>query len=118
MSEHVHTEVIDGIQVIELKRPEKKNALTEDMYRGLAAAVEQAESDTAVRVIFLKGQPEVFTAGNHIGDFLKNPPGSEKDPVFIFLRNIILAGKPIVASVTGAAGKVSAAVCGSSTTTG
>jgi len=103
MSEHIRTEVIDGIQVIELARAEKKNALTEDMYRALAAAMEQAESDTAVRVIFLKGQPGVFTAGNDIGDFLKNPPSTEKDPVFIFLRNIILAGKPIVASVTGAA---------------
>ena len=101
MSDHIQGEVRDGIQTIEIRRPEKKNALTEEMYAALAYAMEQAENDPAVRVIFIRGQPDVFTAGNDLGDFLRNPPSNEKAPVFLFLRDIILAGKPIVAAVTG-----------------
>lgn len=103
MSEHIHTEIRDGVQTIELRRPEKKNALTEAMYASLAAAMDGAENDEAVRVIFIKGQPGVFTAGNDIGDFLARPPANEKAPVFLFLRAIIHAAKPIVAAVTGPA---------------
>jgi len=103
MSELIHCEVRDGVQTVEIRRPEKKNALTEAMYRALAEAFERAESEPAVRVIFIRGQPGVFTAGNDIGDFLANPPATEKDPVSLFLRNIIHASKPMVAAVTGAA---------------
>ena len=53
----------DGaVQRIAINRPEKKNALTADMYTALAEAIEQAEADPAVRVLLLYGKGDAFTA--------------------------------------------------------
>ena len=103
MSEHIHTETRDGVQAIEIRRPEKKNALTEAMYRALGEAMARSERDADVRVVLIRGQPGVFTSGNDIVDFLEHPPTSVEDPVFQFLKAIIHAAKPIVVGVTGAA---------------
>ena len=38
---------------IEIRRPEKKNALTREMYSAMAGAIERADADWRIRVIFL-----------------------------------------------------------------
>ena len=38
MTEHVNVTDEDAIRVIKLSRPEKKNAITQDMYRDMSAA--------------------------------------------------------------------------------
>lgn len=93
----------DGILRIEINRPEKKNALTADMYQGMADAIKLAETDNQVRVLLIQGKDDVFTAGNDLQDFLDHPPRDDKQPVFQFLRNVSRAQKPIVAAVAGAA---------------
>jgi enoyl-CoA hydratase/carnithine racemase len=100
---HVAIEREGAIERITLDRPEKKNALTADMYAALANAIAAAEADNAVRVMLLAGAGDLFTAGNDLQDFLANPPNDENRPVFRFLENISHAGKPIVAAVQGAA---------------
>ncbi|WP_394828212.1 enoyl-CoA hydratase [Pendulispora albinea] len=101
---HIVTEVADGVQRIEIRRPEKKNALTQAMYAGMAKALAEAERDRAVRVILIHGQPQIFTSGNDIADFLQHPEAATEDaPVFQFLRNLMYAKKPVLAAVTGAA---------------
>ncbi len=97
------TEIKDGILRIEINRPEKKNALTADMYQGMADAIGLAEAERKVRVLLIQGKDDVFTAGNDLQDFLNHPPRDDKQPVFQFLRNISRAQKPIVAAVAGAA---------------
>ncbi len=97
------TEIKDGILRIEINRPEKKNALTADMYQGMADAIGLAETERKVRVLLIQGKDDVFTAGNDLQDFLNHPPRDDKQPVFQFLRNISRAQKPIVAAVAGAA---------------
>ena len=54
-----------------------------------------------MRVVLIHGQPEVFTAGNDLGDFLDGPTNDPDRPVFRFLRNIAAAEKPLVAAVAG-----------------
>jgi enoyl-CoA hydratase/carnithine racemase len=50
--------------VITLNRPERVNALTEAMLRGLHAALDEAEADEAVRVVVLRGAgPKGFCSG-------------------------------------------------------
>ena len=39
MTDHVLTERHGAVMTIRLNRPEKKNALTRDMYRGMAAGL-------------------------------------------------------------------------------
>ena len=99
----IHTQTRDGVQRIEMRRPEKRNALTEAMYASLAEAFERASSDDAVRVVLLLGAPNAFCSGNDIADFLAHPPSDEAAPVFRFLRALVAFDKPVVAGVTGMA---------------
>ena len=103
MTEHIITEARDRVQRIEIHRPDKKNALTVAMYEAMAVALERAGADPAVRVILIHGQPEVFTSGNDIVDFLNLPPEGTDSPVFRFLTRLSQCDKPVVAAVTGAA---------------
>jgi len=94
----------DGaIAAIEFHRPQKRNALTREMYEALAEAVRAAEADDSVRVLLFHGQREAFTAGNDLGDFVSRPPDGEDAPVFRFVRIVAGAAKPLVAAVNGPA---------------
>ncbi len=92
-----------GVLILELNRPEKKNAITAAMYQALADGLKAADNDATVRAVLIQGKPEIFTAGNDLDDFMKNPPQGENSPVFQFLYNISHAKKPVVAAVCGAA---------------
>lgn len=105
MSDLIKTSIEDGVQTIRMNRPDKKNALTSEMYAAMAAALIEAKSDDAIRCSVILGNPTTFCAGNDIGDFIKaasaGPDGMK--PVFDFLEALILAAKPLVAGVDGAA---------------
>ncbi|ESR26757.1 Enoyl-CoA hydratase [Lutibaculum baratangense AMV1] len=89
------------VMIVRLARPEKKNALTSEMYAGLADALDAAETDQSVRVVMLLGSGGAFTAGNDLSDFLSNPPRGGEAPVFRFLRALARASVPLVAAVDG-----------------
>ena len=92
-----------GICTIRFNRPDKKNAITAAMYQRMADGFKAAEVDPSVRVIVLAGQPNIFTAGNDLEDFIKQPPSTGASPVFQFMAALKDAGKPVVAAVAGAA---------------
>ena len=99
----IRTETLDGIARIEIARPEKKNAITVAMYQQMANAIAAAHDDRSVRAILIHGQPDIFTAGNDLEDFMKNPPAGMDAPVFQFIAALGYAEKPVVAGVNGAA---------------
>lgn len=94
---------LDGIARIEIARPEKKNAITAAMYQSMANAIAAAHDDPAVRSILIYGQKDIFTAGNDLEDFAKNPPADMNAPVFQFMQALGYAEKPVIAAVNGAA---------------
>ncbi len=98
----IRSKVENRIAAVELARPEKKNALTAEMYRQLAAALAAADADPQVRAVLLHGAPDCFTAGNDVADFLARPAGAEPPVVGLFkvLPNM---AKPVVAAVGGPA---------------
>ncbi|RJG08428.1 enoyl-CoA hydratase [Massilia cavernae] len=98
----------DGILTIEFNRAERKNAITATMYQTMADAINEAETDSAIRAILITGKPEIFTAGNDLPDFLMNSRPvegvpMEARPVFQFMRALSGSTKPVVAAVSGAA---------------
>jgi enoyl-CoA hydratase/carnithine racemase len=97
------TETTEAVARIQIARPERKNAITADMYTALSDALAAAETDPSVRVILLHGQPDVFSAGNDLEDFLRAPPQQADAPVFRFMAALSGAAKPVVAAVNGAA---------------
>ncbi|MDP2133180.1 MAG: enoyl-CoA hydratase [Sulfuritalea sp.] len=103
MSDFVHISLADGICHIEMSRPEKKNALTAEMYGSMADALASAESDPAVRVILISGAGGNFTAGNDLSDFLATPPMDESAPVYRFIEGFSRLEKLFVAAVEGVA---------------
>ncbi|WP_338488128.1 enoyl-CoA hydratase-related protein [Pseudomonas trivialis] len=92
-----------GLLTLQLNRPDKKNALTRAMYTQLAEALEQADADSAVRAVLIKGSNECFTAGNDIADFLEQPPSDLDSPPFHFMKSLLNCRKPVIAAVAGAA---------------
>ncbi len=103
MTDLIHTTVAEGVFEIEIHRPEKKNALTAEMYAAMADALDAAETDASVRVILIHGSEGNFTAGNDLNDFLRNPPAGENSPVFRFINGFANLKKPFVAAVEGVA---------------
>jgi enoyl-CoA hydratase len=53
----------DDIAIISLNRPEKLNALTEEVVQGVADGIDRATKSADVRAIVLRGEGRVFTAG-------------------------------------------------------
>ena len=95
----------DRVCRIEINRPEKKNSLTRPMYHAMAEAIERAEADPAVRVIFLHGRPDCFCAGNDLQEFKAVSESGEGRPEGSnpFMTVIAGAEKPMVAAVGGPA---------------
>jgi enoyl-CoA hydratase/carnithine racemase len=92
-----------AVATIEFNRPQRRNALTAEMYAQMAEALREAQADDGVRVVLFRGKPDVFTAGNDIEDFIQRPPVGDDPPVFRFLRAVAHAQKPLVAAVNGPA---------------
>src|SRR3981189_430107 len=70
----------DASRIIKLRRPEKKNAITQDMYRAMSDAIDTAQNNPAIRSIIITGGPGVFTPGNDLEDFLTEGTSSTGAP--------------------------------------
>jgi len=103
MSRNVVVEIADRIGRIELARPEKRNALTGEMYLALADALERMDAAGDVRAVLLHGAPDCFSSGNDMEDFLARERPAGDPPAIVFLRRISTMRKPIVAAVAGPA---------------
>lgn len=101
MSDYVDITKEEQVLRIALNRPEKKNALTLGMYQRMTDALNDAASDSSVRVAVVCGLGGSFTAGNDLFDFLNDPPTDESSPVFQFLRAVSTFPKPFLAAVEG-----------------
>src|SRR6059058_5194833 len=97
------TERSGSILRIQLNRPEKKNAMTSDMYVTLAELLNAAAKDEQIRVALWHGAGDSFCAGNDVVDFLKRPPGSGETPQAHLMKAFVNFDKPLVAAVHGSA---------------
>jgi enoyl-CoA hydratase/carnithine racemase len=105
MTEHIKIASKDNILTLTFARPDKKNALTNVMYGALADALFAAETDPAARVVVIRGEGDMFTAGNDVGEFAAIATGAFRGERHVsrFLDAIARASKPLVAAVQGRA---------------
>ena len=105
MTDHIKIEHRDHILTLTFARPDKKNAITNAMYGKLADALIAAETDKATRVIVLRGEGDMFTAGNDVGEFamMATDAFNDKRHVSRFVEAIARSTRPLVAAVQGRA---------------
>lgn len=94
----VASNVSDGVMTITLDRPEKLNAIDNDLARELLHAISIAERSEDVRVLLLRGAGRAFCAGRDVG-----APPTEQDLVLVqaVAAALVALPKPVVAAVHG-----------------
>lgn len=94
-----------GIRIVRMNRPDKKNALTADMYDAMAAALTGTRTDQTIRCVMFAGAPGAFCAGNDLDEFRKAAADGEGlgDAVLRFLHALAYCERPLVAAVDGLA---------------
>jgi enoyl-CoA hydratase/carnithine racemase len=105
MTDHIRLHNESGVLTVTMARPDKKNALTNAMYGALADALQGAETDPAVRVLLIRGEGDMFTAGNDVGEFAAMATGSFRDEPQVgrFLQALARSSRPLIAAVQGRA---------------
>ncbi|MGF6904176.1 enoyl-CoA hydratase [Paraburkholderia sp. GAS348] len=105
MTSGVKVELSNDVLVATISRPEKKNALTNDMYGALSDAIVRADVDAEVRALLIQADGDAFTAGNDISDFAAKAAGHhpEEHHATRLLRVLANATVPIIAAVQGKA---------------
>src|SRR6476659_2669109 len=109
-NEIVQQNLDKGLLTITMNRPERRNALSPDMTRGLVEAAQRAAADHEVRAVLIKGAGGTFCVG---GDVKSMAEGRAPLPFEAKLANLrkgmevsrILhqMPKPVVAQLDGAA---------------
>lgn len=102
-------EIRDGVAFITLNRPDKRNALNDQLLAELNEAMIAGEADQAVHVIVLRGAGKDFCAGADLSQLEKSVEASILENIegasrmanlFIAMRRL---KKPIIAAVHGRA---------------
>lgn len=102
----VYAELLDeGVLVVFLNQPQKKNAISAPMMDKLDALLRQADTNDDVRVVVLRGAGENFSSGGDLnqGPSVPGPEGARKTLLryLTVVRTVRSLTKPVVAMVDG-----------------
>lgn len=93
--------VSNGVAEIEINRRERRNALDDNAYTMLREAFSDAENDPDVRVLLVRGQTDMFTAGKDLKSESVAREGYR--PALTFMDTVNVLTKPLMAAVAGPA---------------
>ena len=108
-AETVLFETRDGVAHVTMNRPEKRNALNEEIVTGLKEALRRANSDESTRCIVLRGAGSDFCAGADLSALQKIAQASVAEnledaqslaELFLMIRELDV---PVIAAVRGRA---------------
>ncbi len=99
----------EGVRVLTLNRPEKRNALDTALVEALIAALAAADADDAIGAIVITGAGTLFSAGADLGEF--RAIGGDASAAHEQRSDLMLEmqlrcaqiGKPVIAAVNGSA---------------
>lgn len=92
----------DGVATLWFNRPDKRNAITYDMWRGIAASCGKLASDPTVRLLVLRGAGDHFSAGADISGLGEPAPADYRAANEAAHDAIASFPKPTLAFITGA----------------
>ncbi|MEE4277924.1 MAG: crotonase/enoyl-CoA hydratase family protein [Halieaceae bacterium] len=90
----------DGVLIITLNRPQAKNAANRALALGVAAAIDELESDDELRVAILTGAGGTFCSGMDLKAFVTGEMPQVEGRGFAGLTEY-RASKPLIAAVEG-----------------
>ncbi len=92
----------DGITLLRISCPERRNILDEASYTQLMDALASAEADDGVKVLIITGSENCFTAGNDLANYKALAEATEVAAI-TFLRRLHAFPKPAIAAAEGLA---------------
>lgn len=91
-----------GVLLITLNRPQALNALNTELLGELSVALDNAETDSNIRVVVLTGSERAFAAGADINEMAaRDLVGIYEDPRVAHWQRIARFPKPIIAAING-----------------
>jgi 2-(1,2-epoxy-1,2-dihydrophenyl)acetyl-CoA isomerase len=93
------------IATVTLDRPEKMNALSEDMYLELARIFAELQTDDGVRAVLLTGAGKAFCSGSDVGAMHNVDMIASRERMrrrYRMIQNLVNLEKPVIAAVNGA----------------
>jgi enoyl-CoA hydratase/carnithine racemase len=96
----------DGVLLVTLNRPHKKNAFDDEQWDGLADALREAREDPAVAAVVLTGAGTDFSAGQDLGAFsaVAEPRADGKASGYFGCVEAVFAfDKPLLGAARGVA---------------
>src|SRR5258706_7781975 len=98
----VRSDIADGVAVVTLDDPERRNALNLEMVDEIVATFDTLEADESVGAVVVTGAPPAFCAGADLGHL----GGSHRDGLRNVYEGFLRVGRsplPTLAAVNGAA---------------
>lgn len=90
----------DGVLLLTLNRPDKKNALSIDVWQALYQAFRDAANDDAIKVVVINGAGGHFSSGLDLAEF---SAADENHPFGKCAKAIVRFDKPLLAAASGVA---------------
>lgn len=103
MDSYIRVSQENATLLIQINRPEKKNALTQGMYQMLSQALEQLNNEPSIVAGLIYGAQGCFTSGNDLGDFINCQSADDLKDVTDFLIHLANVSKPLLAAIEGPA---------------
>ena len=91
-----------GVVLIELNRPEKRNALNNATLQNIAACLQDLEADAAVKAVVITGNTQCFAAGADLNELAQLDVVSiHQDQRPLLWKKIDEFSKPVIMAVNG-----------------
>jgi enoyl-CoA hydratase/carnithine racemase len=93
----------DGVLLLTLNRPRKKNAFDDPQWDALRDALRDAREDDAVAVVVVTGAGGDFSAGVDLASFGGGPPREDGKPngYYGLMEALVAFDKPLIAAARG-----------------